>query len=257
MRRRGIWLLSIVLAAGLALAVGAESHEEAAPKPTFLYVWTEHVPLANAPEYEAEVKKVMAQIAETEEGKKLHYFALSGSGAYSYVIPMEELGQFAQKNQEFMAAVEAIGGMKVWDAAMRLVDHGSGQLLVSRPDLSYRPAEPREVEATGQLRVHEWWYIRPGHEMAIEEVARKVAALYAEKEIDTGFRIYQAVTGDDLPLYLVTFTAADAADHYANEARVNELLGEAGEKLLEEARASARRVETTMATMRPDLSMGI
>jgi hypothetical protein len=253
----GILLLSIVVLAGLAPAVRAESHEEAPAKPVFMYVWTEHVPLAHAQEYEAEVKKVTAQMAETDEGKKLNYFALSGPGTYTYVIPMEDLGQFSQKNQEFMAAVNAVGGMEVWDAATRLVGHGSGQLIVSRPDLSYKPAEPREVEATGLFRHHEWWYIRPGHEAEIEEVARKFAALYAEKEIDSGWRIYQAVTGDDLPLYLVTFTAADAADHYANEARVNGLLGEAGQKLIEEARSVARRVETTTTMIQPDLSMGM
>lgn len=257
MRRRGIWLLSIVLVAGLAPAVWAESHEEATPRPMFLYVWTEHVPLADAQEYEAEIKKVMAKMAETEEAKKLQYLALSGSGEYHYVIVMEELGHFMQKNQEFMAAVNAIGGMKVWDAAMRLVDHGEGQLLVSRPDLSYTPAEPREVEATGPFRMHEWWYVRPGHEMEIEEVARRFAALYAEKEIDSGWRIYQAVTGADLPLYLVSYTAANAADHHANEARVSGLLGEAAQELGREAAALARRVETTTAIVRPDLSMGM
>ena len=257
MHRKGIWLLSLVLLAGMAPAGWAESHEEAAPQPSFMYVWTDHVPVAHAQEYEAETKKVLARLAETEEGKKLQYAALASPGQYVYVIPLGDLADFMKKNQEFMAATEAVGGMKVWDPAMRLVDHGSGHLLVSRPDLSYKPAAPRETEGTGLFRYHEWWYVRPGHEAEIEEVARKIAAVYAEKEIDTGWRIYQAVTGDDLPLYVVTFTAADAADHFANEARIDELLGEAGQQLIQEASTHARRVEATTAMMRPDLSMGM
>ena len=257
MHRKGISLLMIVLLAGLASAARAESHEEAPPAPTFMYVWTDHVAVVHAAAYESEVKKVMAKMAETEEAKKLQYFALSGQDGYRYVIPMAELAEFSKKNQEFMAATNAVGGMKVWDASNKLVDHGSGALIVSRPDLSYAPTAPREAEKSGQFRLHEWWYIRPGHEAEIEEVARKFAALYAEKEIDTGFRIYQAVTGDDLPLYLVTITAANAVDYHTNEARVNESLGEAGQQLIQEAVALARRLERTTAMMRPDLSMGM
>ena len=263
MHRKTSWILLVVLLAGLAPALWAESHEEgekeapAAPAPTFMYVWTDHVSVANAAAYEAAVKEVTDKIAATEEGKKLQYFALSGQGGYSYVIPMGELAEFSQKNQDFMAATNAVGGMQVWDASNKLVDHGSGALIVSRPDLSYAPAAPREAEKSGLFRLHEWWYIRPGHEMEIEEVARKVAALYAEKEADTGFRIYQAVTGEDLPLYLVSVAAVDAADYHNNDTRLNELLGEAGQKLIQEAMGLARRVERTSAMIRPDLSMGM
>ena len=63
MRRKGIWLLSFVLLAGLAPALWAENHEEMAeeappPAPTFMYVWTDHVSIANAAAYEAAVKDV-------------------------------------------------------------------------------------------------------------------------------------------------------------------------------------------------------
>lgn len=257
MCRKGIWMVLIVVLAALAPAAWAESHEEAPVAPSFMYVWTDHVPLAHAQEYETATRGVLAEMAATAEGKKLRYFALSTRGAYIYVIPMASLAEFPQKNQEFLAATNAVGGMKVWDPAQRLVNHGSGQLIVSRPDLGYEPAAPREPEKTGMFRHHEWWYVRPGNEMEFEAVAKKFAELYAEEEIDTGFRIYQAVTGDDLPLYLVTFSGTDAADHYANEARIDQLLGEAAQKLIQEAVGLARRVETTTAMMRSDLSMGM
>ena len=258
MRRKGIWLLSIVLIAGLAPALAAESHEEAAPAPPpMFFIWTDHVPMAHAPAYEAEAKKVMAKMAETEEGKKLEFFTLSGNGGYTYVIQIADMADFPNKSQEFMAATMAAGGMEIWDASNKLVDHGSGQFIVLRPDLSYTPAEPRAEEASGPVRVHDWWYVLPGHEQAIEAVAKKLVALYTEKNIDTGWRVYQAVTGDDLPLYIVTSTAASAADNYANDERLGTILGEDSQKLLAEAASHARRVEQTMSRMRPDMSMGM
>lgn len=257
MRRQGIWVLIAVLIAGLAPAAWAESHEEAAAPPSLFFIWTDHVSVANAAAYEAESKKVMAKMAETEEGKKLSFFGISGNGGYSFVIPLADMADFSKKGNEFMAATMAVGGMSAWDAANNLVDHGSGQLFALRSDLSYTPAEPRAEEATGQARFHDWWYARPGHEEALEDVARRIVALYAENNIDTGWRVYQAITGDDLPLYVVSATATNAADFHANEARIGATLGEAAQKLIEEASSHARRVESTTARMRPDMSMGM
>lgn len=260
MRRKAIWFgLAMLLLAGLAPGVWAESDEEAAaaPPPSLMFVWTDHVPVANAAAYEAESKKAMAKMAETEEGKVLQFFSLSGNGGYSYVLQLADMADFSKKSQEFMAATVAAGGMQIWDAANQLVDHGSGQLIVLRSDLSYTPAEPRAEEATGQFRGYDWWYVRPGHEEAIEGVARRLVALYTEKNIDTGWRVYQAVTGDDLPLYVVTSTATNAADYHANEGRVGALVGEAAQQLIQEAQSHTRRVESTTAMMRPDMSMGM
>ncbi len=257
MHRKGIWVLLIVLLAGLAPAAWAESHEEAAAAPSLFFIWTDHVTVAHAAAYEAETKKVLAKLAATDEGKKLSFSSLSGPAGYSYVLPLADMADFSKKSQEFMAATLAVGGMEVWDAANRLTDHGSGQFFVLRPGLSYTPAEPREAEKTGQIRAHDWWYVRTGHEPAIEKIASELAASYAENNIDTGWRVYQAVTGDDLPLYVVSSAATDPADHYANEARVGGLMGEAAQKLIQEALSHTRRVETTFARMRPDMSMGM
>jgi hypothetical protein len=215
------------------------------------------VPVAHAADYEAEVKRLLAEMAATEEGKKLEFFGLSARGDFTFVVPLADMADFSTKSQEMMAAMGAIGGMEAWDEVNKLIDHGSGQLVALRPDISYKPAEPREVETTGRFRFHDWWYVRPGHEAAIEAVAKKIAALYEEKGIDTGWRVYQAITGGDLPLYLVSTTATDAADYHANDARVNGLLSDAMQELIGEALSHTRRVESTWSVMRPDLSMGM
>ena len=261
MHRKTLALTLIVLLAGLAPAAWAENHEEEAKPeaqaPSFFFVWNDVVSMAHAAEYEKEVAGMMAKLGETEAGKALDFFALSGEKGYTYVIPLADLADFMNVNKKRMAAIDEAGGVEAWDTASKLVSHGAGNLIVLRPDLSYTPAEPRAAEATGRLRVHDWWFVRPGHEPAIEAVARKLVALYVEKNVDTGWRVYQAVTGDDLPMYIVTSTATDPADHYANEARVAGLVGEAAQALLKEAMSHTRRLDTTMATMRPDLSMGM
>lgn len=259
MNRKGIQVLSLalVLTAALGPVVWAESHEEPTAPPSFIYIWTDHVPLADAGAYAAEVKKVLAKMAETEEGKQLQFFAIQGAEGVGYGIPMADLSEFMKKSMEWQAATNAVGGMEVWDGANKYVDHGSGVLIVLRSDISYTPAEPRPEEESGMYRWHEWWFVKPGHEAAIEDVARRFAALYKEKGIDTGWRVYQAVTGPDLPLYVVANTATNAADYHANDARVAKELGDAVQELIQEAMSHARRVEHSSSMIRPDLSMGM
>lgn len=261
MQGKRLWILVLaLLAAALAQTAWAESHEEEAAEPaapSLHFVWTDHVAVSNAAAYEAEVKKMIATMGESEAGKGISFFALSGERGYAYVMPMTELSDLTKMNQKMMAAIEAAGGLEAWDTASQYVESGSGQFLALLTDHSFTPAEPREAEAKGQFRMHEWWYIEPGKEAAAMDIARRVKELYTAKGIDTGWRFYSAITGDDLPLFVVTGSAMDAADYHANEARVNEILGEEMRKLIQEAMGIARRVERTTSMMRPDLSMGM
>ena len=255
----GLVVMGLVVLAGLAPVAWAESHEEAAEAaapPSLYFVWTDHVSVSNAAAYEAEVKKMIAAMGETEAGKEVSFFALSGQAGYAYVMPMTEFNDLSKMNQKMMAAITEAGGLEAWDTASQYVESGSGQFLALLSDHSYTPAEPREAEAQGAFRMHEWWYIQPGKEMAAMDVARRVKELWAAKGIDSGWRFYQAVTGEDLPLFLVTATGMNAADYYANDARVSEILGDEMKMLIQEAVGIARKVERTTSRMRPDLSMG-
>ncbi len=108
-------------------------------------------------------------------------------------------------------------------------------------------AESHEEEAPAPQQLFFVW---------TDHVPAANGAAYAEKGIDTGWRFYQAITGEDLPVFIVAGTATDAANFHANEARVNEILGEEGIKLIQEAMSIARRVERTAEVVRPDLSLG-
>ncbi len=259
MSRQAICAFLLVLLAVLTPPLAAESHEEAAPAALNLfYVWTDHVATANAHDYEREVGAVLARLKATEEGKKLQFMAFWGPEVgYAYAIPLADMADFVRANQDFMAATAAIGGMEAWDASNQFVEHGSGQLFLLRPDLSYTPANPRPAEASGLFRWYNSWYARPEKEEEIEAVAKKFQALYKEKNIDTGWRVYKALTGPDLPLYLVVVTAADAADYHANDARVNGLLGQPAQDLFAEANGYTRHLEQSWSMIRPDLSMGM
>ena len=133
--------------------------------------------------------------------------------------------------------------------------HGEAGIYVYREDLSYVAAEPREAEKNAPARWYDFWYAKPEMYRSLEEVAKKLSALYAEKKIDSSWRVYQAITGPELPLYVVSFPMTSQAAFHANNDRIGELLGEESQKLLAEARKCARRVEHSWAWIVEDLSL--
>ena len=74
------------------------------------------------------------------------------------------------------------------------------------------------------------------------------------RDIDTGWNIYQSITGTDLPLYVVAKVAKSRADHYAQYEKDHEVMGEAAEALGEKTLALMRKIEFKEGRPRPDLS---
>ncbi len=125
---------------------------------------------------------------------------------------------------------------------------------IHREDLSYRPKNPRLSEDEIGYAHYGFYYGIVGKSDELEEIAKGFAELYREAGIDTGFDIYQPVTGADLPYIVVAQVAKSEADYFANRERIREILGEKAKKLGEKVGATVRKIEYKSGTPRPDLS---
>ena len=247
-------LLGMAAIAILALPGVVAAQEQQTPSPMY-FVFTDHVTPANAAEYEAATKELIGKIRATAPGAQLEWLAASGAGAwYLYAIPMQTMADMQTIDQNWMAAIEAAGGLGVLAPSEKLVDHTSGQLAAFRPDLSYTPSNPRMAEKEGQYRRWDYWYATPGKAQDLEAVAREFVALYQANNMDSGWRVYQAITGDELPLYIVASTGMSAADYTANDERIAAVLGDKAGVLSQKALSFTRRFETLEGSIRPDLS---
>ncbi len=83
---------------------------------------------------------------------------------------------------------------------------------------------------------------------------RPARVLLALTGLSTRFRVYQALSGDDLPLYVVVEGGRSEVDYHQNAESIRAALGEDGFKLIQKALGVIRRVETMTAVPRPDLS---
>ncbi len=259
--RRGSRLWLAALAALLLPAVlpaGALAQEQESGTPQMFFVHQEVVKPAMISEYEAAAVDFVAMLGESSEAaEKLQFEAFSGPQiGYLYVIPVDGFAGFGEVSGAFESIAESFG--ERWkevgarsDAAVERYESG---FYVHRSDMSYQPETPRLAEDEVRFVHWDFWYAIPGKAEALEEVAREFVALYKSKSLDTGWNVYQAVTGNDLPLYVVAVGARNEADFHANEARLNELAGKEAEALQQKALKSARRVEPMVGWMRPDIS---
>jgi hypothetical protein len=253
MRVHRLFLASLA-ALLLPTAVAAQDDEQ----PQMFFVHQEHVKPSMIGEYEAAAVDWMELMRGSEAAKgNIEYFAYSGPQVgFVYVVPIDDFSHFSEMGDAFDAVAEEVGAP--WEEAGHrsdmAADHFESGFYVHRPDMSYEPANPRLSDGEARMVHWDFWYALPDKTDDLEAVAREFVELYKSKNIDTGWNVYQAITGGDLPLYVVAIQARSEADYYANEARLNDIVGEEAEKLGMKALKAARRVEPFVAWFRPDLS---
>ena len=247
------WLAAF---AALLLPAGAAAQE--ADEPQMFFVHQEIVKPSMIAEYEAAAVDWMELLKGSEVAKgKIEFNAFSGPQVgYVYVVPIDDFADFGEFGNSFETVAQSLG--EAWreagarsDAAVAQYESG---FYIHRPDLSYEPANPRLAEGEAPFVHWDFWYAIPGKTEDLEGVAKEFVELYTSKGLDTGWNVYQAITGGDLPLYVVAVGARDEADFHANEARLNELVGAEAEALGMKALKFARRVEPMVGWSRPELS---
>lgn len=251
--KRWFWLPLGVLMLWPATAVA----QEEGYSPQWWVVFTEDVAPENVAAFEENAAAAYEVIkAHAPEG--MVYYTLSGPEVgFSYAVPMEGgLEGFATLNEQWMGMIDEIG-WEEWKemGAEHLIDHSSANFYVERPDLSYMPEALAASMDEMPVRHYDWLYPKPGMDEEFVAAMKEWVAMYEEHGTETGWLAYQAVTGDDLPLYVLITPAASMADYHVTGQKVQEMLGEAGEKLMWKSMALLRDYEATEAQFRPELSL--
>lgn len=250
--------ISILVLLSAPLTPAWAQSEQANPPQLFL-VHRETAPLARQAEYEATAKAFVAALGEAGVGHDLvHFSALSGPElGYAYIVPLGNFAGMDDFTKNWSDVAEKVGPEKWARLAAEsgaAMDHYGDTHFLLRPDLSYEPAQPRLKAGETHFIQFLFYYGVPGKEQDLEAVSREYAELFRKKGLSTRFRVYQAVSGSDLPLYVVVEGARSEADYYENAEKTRTALGEEGMKLLQKAILPIRRVESMSAIPRPDLS---
>lgn len=122
----------------------------------------------------------------------------------------------------------------------------------SRPDLSYVPGNPRVPIGQVTFIREANLYLRFGTAGEAAEIIEAVGALFEENNVGNGFFVNSRVTGSG-PDIRIAIPGRNAADSFAENQRVTELLGEEYQALAARLGALCRRLEWVNRTIRRDL----
>ena len=248
-------LAALVASAFLAVP-GPVDAQEQAPEMTFFAVFTDHVKPSAAMEYEAGIKQLVESF--TAAGvEDMQWVTISGPEmGYAYAIPGKGPADYNTMMADWQANVGKVGldkFMGIMQETMKSVESQEMYYLVLRSDLSYKP-EMVGFDPAKPLRHYTVLKYLPGTEMAAEANAKKWQELYEKHGIERGWRLYQYVTGGDLPAYMIVESAESEYDHHMMQDEINAKLGEEAMVLYKETGDILRGMDTMTGFVRPDLS---
>ncbi|MEJ2547609.1 MAG: hypothetical protein P8125_07295 [Gemmatimonadota bacterium] len=243
------------LAALVALLATVPAAPAQEMQPTWFTIIADHVDISNMPAYE-EASREFTRLFAERDFDGMSWVTITGPElGYTFAIPGVGPTDMAEMNATWSAAMTSLGdaGARLQAKSDALVSSREMYYLLLRPDLSFRPdavgftlAEPHRTYA--QFRV------LPAKVAEFEASARAWADAYGRHGIERGFRMYQYVTGSDLPMYLLVTNARDRAHDATLSAQIEKTLGADGAALMAKTGATLRSVREMSGEVRPELS---
>jgi len=245
---------SIVVAPLVGLLLGlwtsAVTAQEA-PQGQLVRILTVKVDPSKISEYEAAVEDLFAELA-----KKRFSFPISVAVGedlvYGYLTPLENFAAMDKLREELSGVIEQ--NPQIMERLSEASESRTYWTIQERPDLSYVPENPRLQPDEIRFIHLDRYYLRPGTEAQAEATSKAWVNLYRRKYVADGFRVSVAVTGAELPIFTVGTPAKNVLDYHTQAQKIEDLLGEEGQALIEQSLSIIRRLEPLDITLRPDLS---
>ena len=204
-------------------------------------------------QYEAAVKERMAWQKDNGYPFQVSAFQLS-QGFYRFVTRIGTWSGRDQLNQWF-APFRSGDAPAFVDPLFASIDNASVSYQMTRPNLSYRPANPRLAAGTANA-IHELrLYFKPGTYRQVREILAKFVEVYADHGIQEGKLVWRQVAGTDGPVITNYFPAASTEAFYANRASGLQEMGSDFQELVEELAPFLRKTEDLDWTIRRDLGL--
>jgi hypothetical protein len=250
---RGRFCLTLLLAVLIPAALAAQV-------PSFFVLHQEMAKPSMLKQYEEVNKEFIATVQKHHAHSPAFSFTtVAGDDyVYTYVTPIRSFTDLESIYNGFAALAKAEGEAK-WGDLMRrggdAMEYVRESIVMEDPGLSYTPEKPRlKPEEQAYLHV-DLYYLKPGYEADADALAKEFAALYRQKRISDGYRLFKVVLGPEMPLLIVTVGAKDPVDYAAADKANRDLLGAEGQALFQRAFAFTRRFEQHGGWVRPDLSL--
>jgi hypothetical protein len=252
MKSRALIILGLCLPALVSLGIFCRAQ---APT-TQLYAITEIiVQPANSADFEAVMKDWVAFYVKnnypwafmTYRTEDFRYYLL---GPVKNMADLEEM----MKTDMEMAkkgGPEFEGLMKKTSGSYAFANMGA---IILRNDLSYAPEQPRVKMEDAPFICWDYYYVIPGRENEVEQIAKEWQALYKGNNVPDAFQVWMLVMGPDLPLVVASRWGKSEADLNAEDEKNLKKMGDAYTALAKKTMALCRKYERRLGYRLDELS---
>jgi hypothetical protein len=193
------------LALGLALPGGAAAQESAQPRVLF-EILTWKVEPADAPAFEAAVRKIVAAATEAKLSRSYGWFFYNELYDYTLVYPVKNMAYFDDP-QQWERQFQGTPGEKMLgeafqafgDLRYRIVEH---EVLEEVADWSYAPASP--PAQAPWAHVDNFW-VKPGKEQQFDALTKEFVQFVKENGYAYAVDGHRVHFGDQQKTVFVTF----------------------------------------------------
>jgi hypothetical protein len=226
------------------------------PKTQRFFVEEMIVKPGNVAAFEAGAKEMAAALKKTDFPYPMSVFNRTDNH-YFISFPMETYGDLDKIFDAWSGMKKKWGKENYQALEKRMVGtYESVNYSVVRlvPKMSYVPENPRLDPMEALFRYWGMCYVKPGKEAQVRKNFIKIAEMFKEKNIDTGFETYVVEFGNDTPCYFYTEIGKSAGDFWSHVENTNEQLGDEIMDIWNETVAYFRSYVPTTGRFRPDLS---
>jgi hypothetical protein len=218
-----------------------------------LWIHEDHVLVDKTPEY-IKASEGLVKLLSENDYEELNFvgFYLEDN-TFMFVSMIENLAQL-DKNPWAQLAQKA-GEEKVSTVMSAFGGKYNSHIdytAVFHPDLSYKP---EQLQEEGNI-YREWdffYYNESNHEQMMD-MAREWKKLYEEKNIEAGYTLYSNGLGHEGPVIVIHRWAKDPVDLAQRNQKINEIIGETGQKLWEKTMKLGYRMESKRGWLMPNIS---
>jgi len=252
-RKISIFLMVGFVVILCALTTLAQTEEQ---KDQLLFVNEFTVKPSMVKEFEACLKEIVALSTQHKYPYSQMAYSINDFH-YILVYPLENYADITSWDKATNALREKMGEEQwqaLWKRMANSYEYYHSSMVYLILKLCYTPENPRLKSEEGNFIFWDIYYLHPGKEKEFEEIIKKWISLCKSKDITERFNILQGDIGTDNPVYAFSIIAKDAADFYAHNAKMWEMLGKEGEMLYEKGLPLIRKNEVKQGWIRPDLS---
>ncbi len=204
---------------------------------------------------EAFVKEMMSTLKNNGVKGPVWSTAVTNTNKFMYIMPLKNMAQLDENPwKDIMEKM----GEKNWkiliDKAKGHESSFSSSVLELDSDLSYMP-DGLSVQTPGKdFRAWNIFHIKPGKYDEAKAMAKKIKAVYANKNAAFHYRVYHNKFGGDGNTLVVVSSHKNMGDYYQTAETARTLVQKDVEALYDEFLTYVAKQERQYGSMRPDLS---